>query len=60
MKNGMPEFAEVAKAYGLFGEKANTLEELNKIVERSKDQETALIIDVNVIYFFKIFNYLII
>jgi acetolactate synthase-1/2/3 large subunit len=49
MKNGMPEFAEVAKAYGLFGEKANTLEELNKIVERSKDQETALIIDVNVI-----------
>jgi acetolactate synthase-1/2/3 large subunit len=49
MKNGMPEFAEVAKAYGLFGEKANTLEELNKIVERSQDQETALIIDVNVI-----------
>ena len=49
MKNGMPEFAEVAKAYGLFGEKANTLEELNKIVENSKNQEIALIIDVNVI-----------
>ena len=49
MKNGMPEFAEVAKAYGLFGEKANTLEELNAIVERAKNQETALIIDVNVI-----------
>jgi len=49
MKNGMPEFAEVAKAYGLFGEKANTLEELKRIVEKSKNQETALIIDVNVI-----------
>jgi acetolactate synthase-1/2/3 large subunit len=49
MKNGMPEFSEVAKAYGLLGEKANTLEELNQIVERSKNQETALIIDVNVI-----------
>ena len=49
MKNGMPEFAEVAKAYGLLGAKANTLQELNEIVERSKNQETALIIDVNVI-----------
>jgi acetolactate synthase-1/2/3 large subunit len=49
MKNGMPEFSEVAKAYGLLGEKANTLNELNEIVERSKNQETALIIDVNVI-----------
>jgi acetolactate synthase I/II/III large subunit len=49
MKNGMPEFAEVAKAYGLLGERVNTLEELNEIVEKSKNQETALIIDVNVI-----------
>lgn len=49
MKNGMPEFSEVAKAYGLFGEKANSFEQLNKIVENSKNQETALIIDVNVI-----------
>ena len=49
MKNGMPEFADVAKAYGLLGEKANNLEELTEIVEKAKMEKTALIIDVNVI-----------
>ena len=49
MKNGMPEFAEVAKAYGLLGEKANTMDELNEIIENSKNEDTAVIIDVNVI-----------
>jgi len=49
MKNGMPEFADVAKAYGLLGEKANNLEELTEVVEKAKMEKTALIIDVNVI-----------
>ena len=32
MKNGMPNFSEVAKAYGIKGFSITTLEELNKIL----------------------------
>lgn len=49
MKNGMPEFSEVAKAYGLLGEKIDKIEELKNILERSTTENKALIIDVNVI-----------
>ena len=49
MKNGMPEFAEVAKAYGLLGEKIDQVDQLKNILQSSKSQKQALIIDVNVI-----------
>lgn len=49
MKNGMPEFSEVAKAYGLLGEKIDQVDQLKNILQSSKNQEKALIIDVNVI-----------
>jgi acetolactate synthase-1/2/3 large subunit len=49
MKNGMPEFSEVAKAYGLLGEKIDQVDKLKNILESSKNQKKALIIDVNVI-----------
>ena len=49
MKNGMPEFSEVAKAYGLLGEKANTLTELKQILKNNKNKNRTLLIDVNVI-----------
>nr|YP_009545175.1 acetohydroxyacid synthase large subunit [Synura uvella]AYO28329.1 acetohydroxyacid synthase large subunit [Synura uvella] len=49
MKNGMPEFGEVAKAYGLIGYKANTLNELKSFIKETNKINNALIIDVNVI-----------
>ena len=51
MKNGMPEFSEIAKAYGLNGEKVNNLQELKNIldVNNLNGNKKALIIDVNVI-----------
>ena len=49
MKNGMPEFSEVAKAYGLLGEKINKFGELKNVLENSKNENRALIIDVNVV-----------
>jgi acetolactate synthase-1/2/3 large subunit len=49
MKNGMPEFGEVAKAYGLIGYKANTLSELKSFLKETNKINNALIIDVNVI-----------
>ena len=39
MKNGMPNFAEVSKAYGLLGFSITTLEELNKILTNSEYEE---------------------
>jgi acetolactate synthase-1/2/3 large subunit len=49
MKNGMPEFSEVSKAYGLLGYKINTLEELKTLIPKIKNNKKAIIIDVNVI-----------
>eukprot|EP01041_Mallomonas_annulata_P000062 gene62-67_t len=49
MKNGMPKFADVAKAYNLLGENADSLEELKIIVKNAKNTNKALVIDVNVI-----------
>ena len=49
MKNGMPEFSEVAKAYGLNGEKVNNLNELKKSLHYAKKSQKAFIFDVNVI-----------
>jgi len=49
MKNGMPEFAEVAKAYGLLGLKINKFGELIQVLENREKQEQSLILDVNVL-----------
>jgi acetolactate synthase I/II/III large subunit len=49
MRNGMPEFAEVAKAYGLFGTKINSFQELELKIKEIKSLKKAAILDVNVI-----------
>ena len=49
MKNGMPNFADVAKAYGILGFSITTLEELNKILTNKEYSERPMMIDVNVI-----------
>ena len=49
MKNGMPNFADVAKAYGILGFSITTLEELNKILTNKEYSERPMLIDVNVI-----------
>jgi len=49
MKNGMPNFADVAKAYGINGYQVNTLESLQELVTQTLKDATPLLIDVNVI-----------
>ena len=49
MKNGMPNFADVARAYGILGFSITTLEELNNILTNKNHESLPLIIDVNVI-----------
>jgi acetolactate synthase-1/2/3 large subunit len=49
MKNGMPNFADVAKAYGILGFSITTLEELNKILTNKEYSKRPMMIDVNVI-----------
>ena len=49
MKNGMPNFASVALAYGIEGFSITTLEELTKILTNSNYEGKPLLIDVNVI-----------
>jgi acetolactate synthase-1/2/3 large subunit len=49
MKNGMPNFSEVAKAYNLKGLKINNFNELKTYLSIIKKNREATIIDVNVI-----------
>ena len=49
MKNGMPNFSEVAKAYGLEGFTVNTIEEFTDLVNSRLKENKAMVIDVNVI-----------
>ena len=49
MKKGMPNFADVARAYGILGFSITTLEELNNILTNKNHESVPLIIDVNVI-----------
>ena len=49
MKNGMPNFADVAKAYGIGGYQVNNLDELQNVVEKTLKDNTPLLIDINVI-----------
>ncbi len=49
MKNGMPNFSEVATAYGLEGFTVNTIEEFHDLVNNKLKENKAMVIDVNVI-----------
>ena len=49
MKNGMPEFADVAKAYGINGYKLNKFEELEFILEKVKNLNESVLFDIDVI-----------
>lgn len=49
MRNGMPNFAEVAKAYGVPGYNINNLENLTELLQTISRTNEAAIIDVNVI-----------
>ena len=49
MKNGMPNFSEVAKAYGLEGFTVDTIQEFNDLVNNRLKENKAMVIDVNVI-----------
>jgi acetolactate synthase-1/2/3 large subunit len=48
MKNGMPNFSEVAKAYGIDGYRINEMDELKELVNGFLKQDKAMLIDVNV------------
>jgi acetolactate synthase-1/2/3 large subunit len=49
MRNGMPDFAGVAKAYGIKGIQINTLDELTKLLNDETLTNEPMLIDVNVI-----------
>jgi acetolactate synthase I/II/III large subunit len=49
MKNGMPNFSEVAKAYGLLGYRINNFDELEFIMEKVKTVNQTILFDVDVI-----------
>ena len=49
MRNGMPNFSAVARAYNLIGETVNSYEELDKIFKLNLEKSNALLLDVNVI-----------
>ena len=49
MRNGMPNFSEVAKAYGLQGFRVENLEELKTLLRKFEHSNDPLLIDVNVI-----------
>lgn len=49
MRNGMPNFSAVAKAYGINGFRIESLQDLEELISNIKDNHEAAIIDVNVI-----------
>jgi acetolactate synthase-1/2/3 large subunit len=49
MKNGMPNFSEVAKAYGIDGYEVKTLESLSTLLDKNTKSSKPMVIDVNVI-----------
>ena len=49
MKNGMPNFSEVAKAYGILGYKVTTFEELEFIIQKTKNSNQSIVFDIDVI-----------
>jgi acetolactate synthase I/II/III large subunit len=49
MGNGMPSFAEVAKAYGIKGFRIETTKELKELLKKVESNNEPIVIDVNVI-----------
>jgi acetolactate synthase-1/2/3 large subunit len=49
MKNGTPNFPEVAKAYGILGYKITKFEELEFIFEKTKNLNKSILFDIDVI-----------
>jgi acetolactate synthase-1/2/3 large subunit len=49
MRNGMPNFAEVAKAYNLIGMEIRNSKNFEKIIKLLKKYEKAILFDINVI-----------
>jgi acetolactate synthase-1/2/3 large subunit len=49
MKNGMPNFSEVAKAYGILGYQINNFEELKIIIDKNQETTQSVVFDVNVV-----------
>lgn len=49
MKNGMPNFSKVARAYGIDGWEVTTLESLYTVLEENRKVNKPVVIDVNVI-----------
>lgn len=49
MKNGMPNFAEVAKAYGIEGIEIENFEKLHMIIPQISKLNSPMVIDINVI-----------
>jgi acetolactate synthase-1/2/3 large subunit len=49
MKNGMPNFADLAKAYSIQGIEIDNFENLSQLLNNKNYQNQAIMIDVNVI-----------
>ena len=49
MGNGMPNFAEVARAYGILGVQMDSLEELKEFLNQFSSSNDPIVINVNVI-----------
>ena len=49
MRNGMPNFASVANAYGLYGYRIENVQELKTILFNQELKQKAVVIDVNVV-----------
>ena len=49
MRNGMPDFPAVAKAYGLDGFTITSFEQLKQILNENKDEKKTLLFDITVI-----------
>jgi acetolactate synthase-1/2/3 large subunit len=49
MKNGMPNFANIAEAYGLLGFEVSNIGELRSILQKNEISKKSMLFDVNVI-----------
>jgi acetolactate synthase-1/2/3 large subunit len=49
MRNGMPNFSEVAKAYGIEGYRIESFEELQNLIFEKSNPNDAMLLDVNVV-----------
>jgi len=49
MRNGMPNFSEVAKAYGILGYRIENFEDLQNLIFENSNPDNAMLLDVNVV-----------